>query len=154
MGYPHLFKRCPDCGETKSVDEFYNGRRRRDGYCKDCRRKRDRARSQRKTALRYDPAERRDYKLRRLYGITLDDYNSLLIGQDERCAICGAEEVRRMYGEPPSLVVDHNHETRVVRGLLCCACNARLSAIEDEQFMLSAKEYLRRTDGFLFVGDQ
>lgn len=157
MGAPHIEKRCGDCQLIKPVAEFYlSGERgRRDGYCKECRRRRDRDRAAKKAAaaLQHDPQVRRDYKLRRLYDFSLAEYEAMVEAQNGVCALCFAEEVRSMYGEPPRLVVDHNHITGLVRGLLCCSCNCKLAAIEDEQFMLRAKEYLRRNDGFEFLGD-
>jgi Autographiviridae endonuclease VII len=153
MGAPHIEKKCADCWLIKSVSEFYRDGKERDRYCRSCRRVRDRRRSAQKQRRRYDAEKRRDYKLQRLYGITLAEYDRLFAAQSGCCVICGAEETRRMYGERPKLVVDHNHITGAVRGLLCCACNGRLAAIEDEQFMLLAKEYIRNRDGYSFVGD-
>lgn len=72
--------------------------------------------------------------------------------QNNRCAICLSPEKRKMYGEKPRLVVDHNHVTGKVRELLCASCNGRLGSIEDEQFMLLARRYLRR-HGQEFVND-
>lgn len=51
----------------------------------------------------------------------LDDW------QDERCAICGRSTRR---GE----VVDHDHVTALVRGLLCRRCNSREGHSGDELF--------------------
>jgi len=155
MGAPHIERKCPDCGDVKRLSDFYKSRDGYDGYCKSCRRSRDRERAEQKAERwrRIDPQKRRAYKLLRLYGITIDDYNRMLEEQDFSCAICGGVETRSMYGEDPRLVVDHNHRTGQVRGLLCCTCNASLAAVEHEQFMLLAKEYLRRTDGYQFVGD-
>lgn len=52
----------------------------------------------------------------------LDDW------QDERCALCGRSTVRR--GE----VVDHDHATALVRGLLCRGCNAQEGHSDDALF--------------------
>ena len=154
MGYNHIDKKCGDCGVVKPVSEFYKaGARGRDGFCAVCRRARDRARSERKASAPYDQEARREYKLKALYGISLAEYQEKAASQGFCCAICGGAENRAMYGEPPRLVVDHNHDSGRVRGLLCCACNTRLAAIEDEQFMLLARAYLRRHDGTRFVND-
>lgn len=52
------------------------------------------------------------------------------------CAICGSE--RR-------IVVDHNHETKVVRGFLCTPCNTGLGAFyEDAAIMRRAIRYLTK----------
>ncbi|MBD2831770.1 hypothetical protein ID871_09925 [Streptomyces pratensis] len=44
--------------------------------------------------------------------------------QNSRCAICG----RKVGGRGPNgvdgLVIDHNHQTHLVRGLLCKGCNS------------------------------
>lgn len=62
---------------------------------------------------------RRDHRLRRLYGITLRQYNLMLKRQKGVCAIC-----RRV---PKSVLhVDHDHKTLRVRGLLCYYCNRRV----------------------------
>lgn len=61
----------------------------------------------RSAAARLGPRDFRD-----VCGL-LDDW------QDERCAICGRSTVRR--GE----VVDHDHVTALVRGLLCRSCNGQ-----------------------------
>lgn len=64
-------------------------------------------------------------RLKARYGITLEDYEALLVKQNGVCAIC-EEECKT--GE--RLSVDHDHETGAVRGLLCRACNFRLGQIE------------------------
>lgn len=152
LGSTHYTKYCPGCDQTKSVEEFgAGGKRGRDGYCLPCRRSRDKARAEAKAARPYDPDQRRDYVLRRLYGISLDEYNAMADSQNNVCAICLTPEKRSAYGERPRLVVDHNHVTNKVRGLLCASCNGRLNSIEDEQFMLRAMEYLERTDAYEFL---
>lgn len=63
------------------------------------------------------------------YGITLDDYKSLLESQNGCCAICRKKPGRRR------LAVDHDHERvgkrESVRGLLCRPCNEYLGHIAD-----------------------
>lgn len=63
---------------------------------------------------------RRDMRLRRLYGISLRQYEAMLKRQKGVCAICG---------RPPKtgpLHVDHDHHTGRVRGLLDYYCNRRI----------------------------
>lgn len=77
--------------------------------------------------------------LRKLYDISVEEYEAILDYQDGVCAIC-----RR----PPSAFkrrfhVDHNHETKAVRGILCHGCNVGLGSFQDNPLMLrSALEYL------------
>lgn len=57
--------------------------------------------------------------LKRFYGITLGEYNEMLLDQLGCCACCGKHESmfkRRLH-------VDHDKETGYVRSLLCTECN-------------------------------
>lgn len=81
--------------------------------------------------------------LRRLYGITLEQYEQMLAEQSGRCAICGNFP-------PPSkrsnrLSVDHDHNTGEIRGLLCHRCNIAISGFEHQpELVFSAYAYLNR----------
>lgn len=72
---------------------------------------------------RLDPARRQgEYErhIKRLYGLTAEDLESLLTKQDNRCAVCSrafSSEVGRHH-------VDHCHASGRVRGLLCARCNS------------------------------
>jgi len=63
------------------------------------------------------------------YGLSLDDYDRMLGEQGGVCAICDQPETRRYRGKITNLVVDHDHETGKVRGLLCSRCNVRLDEL-------------------------
>lgn len=72
-----------------------------------------------------------------------EEYETLLQDQDSACAICGitAEEIGK------KLIVDHNHETLKIRGLLCWRCNSGLGFFKDNQAHLAmAIEYLVKHD--------
>lgn len=59
-------------------------------------------------------------RLKRLFGITWEQYDQMLSSQGGVCALCG---------DPPKgkrLAVDHDHKTGKVRGLLCSFCNHRI----------------------------
>ena len=66
-------------------------------------------------------------KLQKLYGISLLDYNKILKSQNGCCAICKSDPSE----ESKKLVVDHCHETGIIRGLLCERCNFALGLIFD-----------------------
>ncbi len=71
----------------------------------------------------------REWKLLKKYGMSLEDYNTLLEKQHGVCAICGAAPLDgELRGE---LKVDHNHSTGEVRGLLCDNCNKALGLFKD-----------------------
>lgn len=66
----------------------------------------------------------------------------LIIRQDGKCAICGQseQELRR------KLVLDHDHKTGKIRGLLCPRCNSMLGfAGDNPHIMASGIEYLEHT---------
>jgi len=71
--------------------------------------------------------------------ITVEQYLALVEAQAGRCALCGVEA---------ETVVDHDHDTGKVRGLLCRACNAGLGCFGDDPAALDvAAEYLRSHHG-------
>lgn len=57
-------------------------------------------------------------------GITKEQYDAMLETQLGRCAICS--------GEPSALVIDHDHDTGLVRGLLCHHCNVGIGFLGDD----------------------
>ena len=86
--------------------------------------------------------ESRGRRLMRAYGLTTEAYESLLAGQDGRCAICqrGDPGGRRGWN------IDHDHDTGAVRGILCCGCNRMLGGARDEvETLAAAIDYLRET---------
>ena len=81
--------------------------------------------------------------MKRLYKITPADYNKMLNEQGGKCAICGAIPP---FGKYKRLVVDHDHETGKVRGLLCPRCNAGLGFLEFINKHIEQMEaYFKRT---------
>lgn len=82
----------------------------------------------------------RDLQLRVKFGITLDYYESLRGKQDNKCAICATAEPRGR----GDWHVDHDHDTGIVRGLLCHNCNVGLGNFRDSvAFLKSAIKYLQ-----------
>jgi len=80
---------------------------------------------------------RRALELRKRYGLTVEEYQTLLARQEEVCAIC------RTATDGKVLAVDHDHLTGQVRGLLCDRCNLLLGRVEDDPSLLRrAAEYL------------
>lgn len=68
--------------------------------------------------------------LRRAYGLSKDQFAALVIAQDGKCALCRTEEHGRSTVAAGHWMVDHNHETGEVRGLLCNGCNTALGHYE------------------------
>lgn len=65
------------------------------------------------------------YKLMKQYGLTMAEYEVMLVRQNGVCAICQGPDP-----DGRDLAVDHSHETGRVRGLLCRSCNTMLGFIE------------------------
>ena len=72
----------------------------------------------------------RHYKER--YNITLEEYDSLVEKQKGKCKICGTTDPK----SAGRFVIDHNHKTGEVRGLLCQPCNAMLGQAQDSVIIL------------------
>ena len=83
------------------------------------------------------PTKYKNSRLKTVYGITLKQFNQLKREQGGRCKICK--------NKPKKFVVDHNHKTGKVRGLLCPRCNNLLGMSQDDPRLLQvAIQYLKR----------
>lgn len=70
------------------------------------------------------------------YGISQEQYDEMVKRQAGRCPICGRMPL------PERFMVDHDHTTGSVRGLLCSYCNPALNLIEHH--LQAALVYLGR----------
>jgi hypothetical protein len=134
-------KTCSKCKIEKCRSEFSKSRFYADGYrgqCKKCRasytveyRARDgyvpppssRFRSPR--AKEKQAAAFRARKIKKKYGITIQEYDAMLEKQGGGCALCGKKKMRYR------LAIDHCHSTGKVRGILCFRCNWALGILGD-----------------------
>jgi len=81
--------------------------------------------------------------LKRLYGLSLQDYEQLLKEQNFKCALCDkTHEQEKVVGK--NLAVDHCHKTGQVRGLLCNDCNRNLIRHRPLEVFRKAVIYLER----------
>lgn len=123
-------KRCGRCKRTLPKNQFAKNRSKHDGLqerCRECRAKHYKDTNYCETS--------RDNRLKRKYGISLEDYEAMFADQGGVCKICKTSD--------EDLVVDHCHETDIVRGLLCNSCNWGLGNFKDNVDLLrSAEEYL------------
>jgi len=137
-------KRCTKCHKLHTFCEFQyrkdTGKRR--NICKLCRASQEAAR---RTVLQSDPNyvpykptkdQARRNSLRALYKFTEEELNKYM-NTSGNCEICGKYQGRR--------VIDHNHETDKVRGLLCNHCNLVLGqAKEDVEVLKNAIKYIEK----------
>jgi len=87
-----------------------------------------------------NPTKYRNQFLKYRYGITLDEYNQMLISQNGVCQICN-----KSCPSGYALSVDHCHRTGKVRGLLCVECNTGIGKLKDSVELLSkAIEYIKK----------
>jgi hypothetical protein len=76
-------------------------------------------------------------------GLSSKEYQEMLEESNHRCSICKLPERTLRRGKPMQLSVDHDHETGIIRGILCHSCNAALGHFRDSKIVLaSAIEYL------------
>lgn len=78
--------------------------------------------------------------LKRKFGISLEEYESLLESQGGVCSICFSKDpkTKTRSGVSPNFAVDHDHSTGAVRGLLCGFCNSGLGFFQDDKERLRA----------------
>lgn len=78
----------------------------------------------------------RRWWLRTTYGITPAEFDAMVERQDGLCAICERKPRVRLH-------VDHSHDTRMLRLLLCLTCNAGLGNFGDNpSWLRRAIDYL------------
>jgi len=72
------------------------------------------------------------------YGISTKEFNTILRKQGGRCAVCGDKTPGGI-----GWVLDHDHTTGKIRGVLCDLCNRGLGYFRDSDSSLSgARSYL------------
>lgn len=69
----------------------------------------------------------RRHNLKANYGLTPEDYEAMVLAQNNKCAICDSEHLSA-YGR---FHIDHCHTTGKVRGLLCTRCNTGIGMLGD-----------------------
>ena len=156
---------CARCHHEKPSDEFYANASKQNGYssyCKVCQNGESRRSKLLQAVIRSEVEEEfepdfitlrervefetlkrgrarrvlknREKYLKSTYGMTTADYEELKRSQCGECEIC-TQEI--------DLVVDHDHVTGRVRGLLCSNCNSGLGFFQDSPTILKmAVSYL------------
>ena len=80
---------------------------------------------------------RREKHLKSFYGLTPEEYDLLVVSNNNLCGICNTK--------PNKLYVDHCHTSGNVRGLLCQQCNTMLGMAKDNITTLrNAIRYLEK----------
>jgi len=124
---PVIGSRCRTCTNEYNRENYAKNREQR---CKQIRER--------------DPEARWAYNIGRWYGLSAEEYYSMLEDQNDCCAICGSSSPgnRRIKKFP----IDHIAGTKIVRGLLCSQCNQMIGlAKHDIEVLRHAIAYLERT---------
>lgn len=143
-------KNCSKCGIEKPLECFPKvGSKtdRRRPECKECRKEITKAKREADPTW---PERQRASILRYKFGLTTEQYDTMLAMQGGACAICKRPEP----GEGKKFFsVDHDHDCckgqrtcgKCVRGLLCSWCNVGISYMQDNPTRLrAAAEYLEK----------
>jgi predicted nucleic acid-binding Zn-ribbon protein len=154
-----ITKTCAKCGKNKILDEYWNhpnGKYGKRPRCKECVREQNSQYYHKPLEGRYSTHgekikesvrrwnktndNKRRRNLRERYGITIEEYESLLELQDHKCAICG-----KSMDEGRRLAVDHDHKTKKIRGIIHLRCNTAIALFgESPEICRKAAEYLEK----------
>jgi hypothetical protein len=155
-------KVCADCGQVLPLEDFYlKGRKpgERLSYCKACNNKRavawrdsNRDRDNELQRERYwkDPDKALLIDMRRRvrdYGLDPEEIMAHFAAHNGLCDICGQRPEARDPTARASkrLCIDHDHETKKFRGLICRPCNLAIGNMRDNPaWLIEAANYLER----------
>lgn len=141
-------KQCAKCKEIKPLAEFNKHIRCKDGIrtrCKSCEAEDAKQRKIKELEQDYlgTRLKERAANLKRMFGMSLEEYTEKAEKQGNVCAICGS-----LCKSGKQLAVDHNHNNGAIRDLLCGNCNGGLGKFQDNPELLEkAAEYLRKHNG-------
>lgn len=141
-------KFCAKCSELKSADEFGPDKRRNDGrhsWCRPCTA--EWARNDRAKPSSRHREHIRNSHLKRNYGLTPEQRDEMFDSVDGKCELCGHEMMRRGKSQYGS-VIDHDHVSGKMRGMICSRCNTGLGKLGDSiAGLIKAVDYLARKSG-------
>jgi len=134
--------------ERYHTDEEYNKRIKKNNRDYN-RRHKDKIREKNKEYVKTHGQELRAYKRRHdmkiKYNMTPEDFDKLWESQDGKCLGCNIDLTFKVKG---GCIVDHDHKTGKVRGLLCNNCNAGLGFLKDDLTVLrNLTNYLEAHSG-------
>ena len=95
--------------------------------------------------LSKNPQYTRNKHLLRKYGLTIWDID-MIVELQRGCAICHTDKPGRAnrFGGESEWIVDHDHKTGEVRGVVCHACNVALGMAKDSvEVLQSMIDYLK-----------
>jgi len=151
-------KICRRCGDDLPISAFdtypkYNKRYAK-SMCTVCDREKKREwraenpekvkKQNKKSNSKRTTEQHRKSDLRKKYGMTLEDFETMIAKQGHLCAICSTDLSEL---NTKNVHIDHCHTNGHVRGILCRKCNVGLGFFMDNKENLrSAIEYLEAND--------
>lgn len=128
---------CIDCGK-----DCWSQANKSSPRCRKCYHKNDAIVNNKLSRVEYA----RQWAMQKKYKIDLIDFECLWIVFKGKCGICDCDLKMPLpkRGQPLDVVViDHDHSTGNIRGLLCNGCNKALGLFkESKEILIKAKEYL------------
>jgi hypothetical protein len=90
----------------------------------------------------------REKRIQRKYGLTPEQWAELMRAQHNRCAGC-----LKGFSRARLPCVDHDHESGLVRGLQCTACNYEIGLRHDDaEWFLRIGNYLQHPPALNVLG--
>lgn len=121
-------KECGKCKKVLKVKNFNKDKTTVTGLTSTCR----------NCIVKYNRKNKDNNKrrtIRNRYNLDYSIYKKMIEEQEGKCAICTKEE---------TLVIDHDHTTSKVRGLLCRQCNIGIGHLQDNvEILKSAITYIK-----------
>lgn len=147
----HEIRHCKECNKTPQETSFPNNKNTYDRlatYCRVCSSQKQSQRDLRKSPQRKAAEHLRKKEdvlqntvLKRKFGITIEEYKTMLAKQSYACAIC-----QIAFSDKELTQIDHDHKSNQVRGVLCRNCNWGLGHFKDNsQTLALAIAYLKET---------
>lgn len=149
---------CMLCHEFKRRSEFpmryQNGKPwKRHTQCRTCINKKTLAWNK----AHATPEKAQRVNLKSQYGLTPEDVAVMLDQQDGCCALCGDRPgplengwYKTGHFRESGLVIDHDHTTGAVRGMVCSNCNTGLGLLkEDPERLRRAIAYIQRCSEYV-----
>jgi hypothetical protein len=128
-----LTKQCGICSIIKPITEFAKAKTNKDklkNFCKSCN----------KIKMKAWHAKNPSHHLIRNYGITVDEKIKMMSQQNSCCAICNSH-----LKDTTEAHVDHCHNSKAIRGILCGDCNRAIGLFKDSTELLKqAANYLKK----------
>jgi hypothetical protein len=136
-------KTCNMCNVEKNESEFYFSKTYVNNHCKKCNNEKSKEWYAKNKDVKLASSLKWHYKDK--YGITMEQRQELFDKQLGKCAICSCEIHLDGTLDAKRAVIDHNHKTGKVRGMLCNLCNQGIGRFKDNTKLIqNAINYLEK----------